>query len=184
MLDYCEIGERVRLDSGVVIGSDGFGYSTINGQHQKLPQVGRVIIGNDVEIGANTTIDRARFDRTEIGEGTKIDNMVQIGHNVIVGKHCFLVSQAGIAGSTVIGDYVVLGGQVGVAGHLKIGAGSMVGAQSGIGKDLPPKSFVSGTPAVKHMLNLRIVSLWAKLPNLFRDVDRLREEVKKLSTGG
>ncbi len=182
VLDYCEIGERVRLDSGVVVGSDGFGYATVAGRHEKLPQIGRVVIGDDVEIGANTTIDRARFDRTEIGEGTKIDNMVQIGHNVIVGKHCFLVSQVGIAGSTVVGNYVVMGGQAGVAGHLTIGDGVMIGAQSGVGKDLPPKSFVSGSPAVKHMLNLRVVNLLTRLPDLFRDVDRLRDEVKKLSS--
>jgi UDP-3-O-[3-hydroxymyristoyl] glucosamine N-acyltransferase len=179
---HCRIGNRVVLHPGVVIGGDGFGYDTnAEGHHQKLPQVGEVLIQNDVEIGANTTIDRARFDRTEIGEGTKIDNLVQIGHNVIIGRHCLIVSQVGIAGSTHIEDHVVIGGQAGIAGHIRIGRGSMLGAKAGVGKDLPPKSYVSGAPALPIMLYHKVTALRKRLPDLFRDVEQLSQEVKKLS---
>ncbi|MEX2382672.1 MAG: UDP-3-O-(3-hydroxymyristoyl)glucosamine N-acyltransferase, partial [Opitutales bacterium] len=132
----CLVGDRVRLHPGVVIGSDGFGYESSAEGHRKIPQVGRVLIEDDVEIGANSTIDRARFSNTVIGEGTKIDNLVQIGHNVILGKHCILCAQVGIAGSTTIEDYVVLAGQVGVTGHVRVGRGCQVGAQSGIARSL------------------------------------------------
>jgi len=180
---YCRIGERVRLDSGVVIGSEGFGYDTDGkGQHEKLPQIGEVVIGDDVEIGANTTIDRARFDRTEIGEGTKIDNLVQLGHNVIIGKHCLIVAQVGIAGSTQIEDHVIIGGQVGVVGHVRIGSGSMIGAQSGISKDLPPKSYVAGSPALPIMLHHKLTALQRRLPELFRNFEKLDGLVKDLTT--
>src|SRR5690606_4457453 len=179
---HCEIGDRVRIHSGAVIGADGYGYDTNReGKHRKLPQVGTVVIGNDVEIGANTTIDRARFEKTEIGEGTKIDNLVQIGHNVIVGRHCLIVAQVGIAGSTRIEDHVVLGGQVGVAGHLRIGRGSMVAAKAGVGQDLEPGSKVGGLVALPLMLHQKITILQRRLPDLFRDVDELREKVNMLS---
>lgn len=182
---HCKIGSRVRLHSGVVIGSDGFGYDTdAQGRHQKLPQVGEVVIGDDVEIGANTTIDRARFNRTEIGEGTKIDNLVQIGHNVIIGRHCIIISQVGIAGSATLEDYVLVGGQAGIAGHLHVGQGSMIAGKSGIHKDLPPKSYVGGAPSVPIMLEHKIGILRRRLPELFRDVQQLTETVKKLSKEG
>ncbi len=179
---HCEIGDRVRLHSGAVIGADGYGYDTNReGRHRKLPQVGTVVIGNDVEIGANTTIDRARFEKTEIGEGTKIDNLVQIGHNVIVGRHCLIVAQVGIAGSTRIEDHVVIGGQAGIAGHLRIGRGTMAGGRAGIARDLPPGSKVGGPSALPLMLHQKISILERRLPDLFRDVADLREKVNMLS---
>lgn len=177
IMDYCEIGNRVRLQPGVVIGSDGFGYETVNGVHQKVPQIGRVVIEDDVEIGANTTIDRARFGATLIGEGTKIDNLVQIGHNVVTGKHCIIVSQVGISGSTTLEDYVVLAGQVGIAGHLRIGKGSQVGAQSGLNHDLEPGSYVRGTPVYPYMLAHKIDILKKRLPDLFKRVSALEEHL-------
>lgn len=180
---HCRIGNRVRLHSGVVIGADGYGYNTDSaGHHQKLPQVGEVVLGDDVEVGANSTIDRARFDRTEVGEGTKIDNLVQLGHNVLIGKHCLIVSQVGIAGSTRVDDHVVIGGQVGVAGHLRIGQGSMIAAKAGVSKNLPPKSYVGGNPALPVLLDRRLSILRKRLPDLFRDVEQLEKAVKKLST--
>src|SRR6185437_5792725 len=127
-----ELCNRVRIHAGTVIGSDGFGYVLDNGVHRKVPQIGNVIIRDDVEIGANVTIDRGALGPTIIGKGTKIDNLVQIGHNVSLGEHCLLVSQVGIAGSTKLGSYVILGGQAGLAGHLKIGNRVSVAAQSGV----------------------------------------------------
>ncbi|HWA87602.1 MAG TPA: UDP-3-O-(3-hydroxymyristoyl)glucosamine N-acyltransferase [Opitutus sp.] len=174
----CVLQHRVRLHAGVVIGSDGFGYEFVRGRHEKLPQVGGVLIGNDVEIGANTTIDRARFSRTEIGEGTKIDNLVQIGHNVTIGRHCLLCAQAGISGSVTIGDYVVLAGQVGVAGHITIGSGVKAGGQTGISSDVAPGRTINGTPAIPYQLERRIAVLQQRLPDLFRRVDALEQQLK------
>ncbi len=173
----CVLGARVRLQPGAVIGSDGFGYDTVKGRHEKIPQIGSVVLGDDVEIGANTTIDRARFSRTTIGEGTKIDNLVQVAHNCVVGRHCLIVAQVGIAGSTTLGDYVVMGGQVGVAGHINIGSFTKVGAQSGLNRDLPPKSFVSGSYALPHLLEQKFQILRAQLPELFKRVDRLEDQL-------
>ncbi len=173
----CELGHRVRLHSGVVIGSDGFGYEFAAGRHAKVPQVGFVSVGDDVEIGANTAIDRARFSRTSIGEGTKIDNLVQIGHNVVIGRHCLLCAQVGIAGSTTIEDYVVLAGQVGVAGHIRIGAQVQAGGQAGITQDIPAKSVVNGNPAIALNLERRLVVLYRKLPELFKRVDELEKQL-------
>jgi UDP-3-O-[3-hydroxymyristoyl] glucosamine N-acyltransferase len=169
----CVLGQRVRLQPGVVVGSDGFGYEFVNGRHQKVPQVGTVVIGDDVEIGANSTLDRARFSRTTIGEGTKIDNLVQVAHNVIVGKHCILCSQVGISGSTTLEDYVVLGGQVGVGGHITIGKGAKAGGQTGIAFDVEPGSYLNGTPAMNYMLERRMQVLQRRLPELFKRVDLL-----------
>lgn len=169
----CVLGARVRLQPGAVLGADGFGYDTVKGRHEKIPQIGNVVLGDDVEIGANATIDRARFSRTTIGEGTKIDNLVQIGHNCTIGRHCLIVAQAGIAGSTTLGDYVVMGGQVGVAGHLSIGSFTKVGGQAGVNRDLPAKSFVSGSYALPHLLEQKFQILRTQLPELFKRVDRL-----------
>jgi UDP-3-O-[3-hydroxymyristoyl] glucosamine N-acyltransferase len=169
----CVVKDRVRLAAGVVIGSDGFGYEFVQGRHEKVPQVGNVVIENDVEIGANSTLDRARFSRTVVGEGTKIDNLVQIGHNVIIGKHCLICAQAGVSGSSVIEDYVVLGGQAGVAGHLTIGKGSKADGQTGINSDLAPGSFVKGSPCMPYNLEQRFNVLKKKLPELFKRVDAL-----------
>jgi len=147
-LSHCIIGDNVILHPGVRIGRDGFGFATEKGVHIKVPQLGRVVVGNNVEIGANSCIDRGAGPDTVIGDGTKIDNLVQIGHNVQVGKGCIIVSQVGIAGSTKLGDYVVLGGQVGVAGHLNIGSMANVAAQSGIAQDVQPREIIGGSPAV------------------------------------
>ncbi len=141
------VGARVIIHSGTVVGCDGYGYVTVDGKHVKIPQVGTVVIEDDVEIGANVTIDRARFDKTVIGEGTKIDNLVQIAHNVIVGKHCLIIAQTGISGSTHLGNRVITGGQAGIAGHLTIGDGAMVAAQSGVSRSIPPGEQVQGYPA-------------------------------------
>jgi UDP-3-O-[3-hydroxymyristoyl] glucosamine N-acyltransferase len=141
------LGDRVYLHPGVRIGQDGFGFAMGPGGHLKVPQLGRVIIQNDVEIGANTTIDRGANRDTLIGEGTKIDNLVQIGHNVSVGRHCVIVAQVGVSGSTEIGDFVAIGGQAGVTGHLKIGAGAQIAAQSGVMGDVPAGERWGGSPA-------------------------------------
>ena len=174
----CELGKRVRVQPGAVIGADGFGYEFVNGRHEKVPQVGSVVIGDDVEIGANSTLDRARFSRTVVGEGTKIDNLVQVGHNVVVGRHCLLVSQVGISGSTTLEDYVVLGGQVGVAGHILIGKGAKAGGQAGITADVPAGCFVNGTPAIPYLLERRIAVLQRRVPDLFRRVDALEAQLR------
>lgn len=171
----CSLGNRVRLQPGVVVGSDGFGYEFVKGRHEKVPQIGTVVIGDDVEIGANATLDRARFSRTVVGEGTKIDNLVQVAHNVTIGKHCILCSQVGISGSTVLEDYVILGGQAGVGGHITLGKGSKAGGQAGISSDLPPGSYVNGTPAIPYMLERRIAILAQRLPELFKRVERLEK---------
>jgi UDP-3-O-[3-hydroxymyristoyl] glucosamine N-acyltransferase len=144
----CKVGDRVILHSGVVLGSDGFGFEFQGGRHAKVPQIGIVQVDDDVEIGANTAIDRARFGRTWIGAGTKIDNLVQIAHNVVIGKHCIVCGLTGISGSTKLGNCVTLAGQVGTVGHVEIGDGVIVGAQSGVAKSLPEKQIFMGTPAV------------------------------------
>jgi UDP-3-O-[3-hydroxymyristoyl] glucosamine N-acyltransferase len=173
----CEVGKRVRVQPGAVIGADGFGYEFIKGRHEKVPQVGIVSIGDDVEIGANTTLDRARFSRTIVGEGTKIDNLVQIAHNVRIGKHCMVCAQAGISGSTILEDYVVLGGQAGLAGHITIGKGVKAGGQAGITTNIPPGSFVNGTPAIPYLLERKIAVLQQRLPELFKRVDSLEAQI-------
>jgi UDP-3-O-[3-hydroxymyristoyl] glucosamine N-acyltransferase len=175
----CTLGKRVRLHPGVVIGSDGFGYELVAGRHEKVPQVGTVAVGDDVEIGANTTIDRSRFESTSIGEGTKIDNLVQVGHNVVIGKHCMICAQVGISGSVTIGDYVVIAGQVGLAGHLTVGSGAMIAAKSGVKDDIPPKTSVWGSPSVPILLEQKLVILRNRLPELFKRVDALEKRVGK-----
>jgi UDP-3-O-[3-hydroxymyristoyl] glucosamine N-acyltransferase len=174
----CELRNRVRLQPGVVIGSDGFGYEFVNGRHEKVPQIGIVIVEDDVEIGANSTLDRARFSRTVVGEGTKIDNLVQVGHNVIIGKHCILCAQVGISGSTTLEDYVVLGGQAGVGGHITLGKGTKAGGQTGIAFDTEPGSYLNGTPAMPYMAERRLQVLHQKLPDLFKRVEFLEQKSK------
>lgn len=174
----CVIADRVRLHPGVVVGSDGFGYEFIQGRHEKVPQVGTVEIGCDVEIGANSTLDRARFSRTIIGEGTKIDNLVQVAHNVIIGRHCILCAQVGISGSTTLEDYVVLGGQAGVAGHLTIGKGAKSGGGAAITSSVPAGTFVNGAPARAYMLERRLQVLFQRLPDLFKRVAELEAQLK------
>jgi UDP-3-O-[3-hydroxymyristoyl] glucosamine N-acyltransferase len=176
-----EIGSRVRIHSGSVIGADGFGYVVDNGMHRKIPQIGNVILRDDVEIGANVTIDRGALGPTIIGKGTKIDNLVQIGHNVTFGEHCLVVSQAGIAGSTRLGNYVVLGGQVGLAGHLKIGNRVTVAAQSGVMHDIPDGQKWIWTPAQPDRQAKRQMIAMQQLPDLLRRVSNLE---KKLGSPG
>lgn len=171
----CVLGERVRLQAGVVIGSDGFGYEFNNGRHEKVPQVGTVIIENDVEIGANCTLDRARFSRTVIGEGTKIDNLVQVAHNVVIGKHCLVCAQVGISGSTVVEDFVIIGGQAGLAGHLRVGRAAKIDGQTGVNSDVEAGSFVKGSPCLPYQLEQRINVLRRKIPDLFKRVSVLEE---------
>jgi len=159
-----KIGRRCIVHSGVVIGSDGYGFATAGGKHHKIPQIGIVRIEDDVEIGAGTTIDRAALGETVIGEGTKIDNLVQIGHNVKIGKHCFLVAQVGIAGSTELGDYVAVAGQSGFAGHLKIGHRVQVAAKSAVLDDVPDDAKVMGIPAVPFREFARREAMLRRLP--------------------
>jgi len=178
--DYCQIGERNRLMSGCVIGSDGYGYEYLDGAHQRVPQIGNVVTDADVDIGANSTIDRARFGSTQIGGGTKVDNQVQIAHNVRVGRHCLIVAQVGISGSTILGDGVVVGGQAGIAGHLKIGSGAMIAGGTAVVSDIEAQSKVRGYPAMPMMLFNRMAVLQRKLPDLFKRFDQLEKRVKSL----
>jgi UDP-3-O-[3-hydroxymyristoyl] glucosamine N-acyltransferase len=162
-LMYCMIGERAIIHPGARIGQDGFGYILGQDGHHKVPQLGRVLVGDDVEIGANTTIDRGALGDTEIGSGTKIDNLVQIGHNVRLGRGCIVVAQVGISGSTSIGDFVMIAGQAGLSGHLNVGHGARIGAQSGVMRDIAPGETVFGYPAVPGKQYLRQVALLARL---------------------
>lgn len=172
--ERCHLGDRVTIQPGAVIGSCGFGYvTTATGYHQKLQQLGQVIIADDVEIGANTTIDRARFDKTQISVGSKIDNLVQIGHNVEIGKHNLIVSQVGIAGSSKTGDYVVLGGQVGVVGHVEVASHTLVGAKAGISKNVTKAGRYTGVPLQPIDEYNRSQVLLRKLPDLFNRVKKL-----------
>ncbi len=171
--DYCVLGARCRIQSGAVIGSDGFGYEPVDGEIRRIPQIGNVVLEDDVEVGANSTLDRARFSRTVVGRGTKIDNLVQIAHNVRIGRQCLITAQVGIAGSTTLGDHCVLGGQSGVAGHLTLGDRVRLGAQTGLFEDVPADGFMNGTPAVPFCLERRLVVLSRRLPDLFKKVDSL-----------
>lgn len=173
------VGNRVIIHSGSVIGSDGFGYVWEGGRHYKIPQVGGVIIGDDVEIGANVTIDRATTGNTLIGKGTKIDNLVQIAHNVTIGEHSIIVAQVGIAGSSEIGNFVTLAGQVGVRDHVKIADGCIIGAQAGVLADLPKGIYV-GSPAMPHRDFLKSTALFARLPELNKRIKELEEKIMTL----
>lgn len=177
--DYCVLGDRVTLQPGAIVGSDGFGYETIAGAHVKIPQIGNVVLGDDVEIGANATLDRARFSVTRIGKGTKVDNLVQIAHNVEVGRHCFIVAQAGIAGSTRLGDYVVIGGQVGLAGHIRVGDRVRIGAQAGVIADVETGAVLLDSPAIPFGLAKRLMVLKQRLPDLFKKVESLEKQLSE-----
>ncbi len=173
----CSLGKNCLVHSGVVIGADGFGFMLMQGVQQKIPQVGNVIIGDNVEIGANSCIDRATLGSTRIGDGSKLDNLVQVGHNCQIGKHCILCSQVGLAGSTILGDYVYLAGQVGVAGHCTIGDRAMVGAQSGVSGDIPADGRYFGFPAMDANLTKRIMAAQKHLPEIYRGF--LKQEKKE-----
>ncbi|MBN1794983.1 MAG: UDP-3-O-(3-hydroxymyristoyl)glucosamine N-acyltransferase [Candidatus Omnitrophica bacterium] len=175
-----EIGHRVIVHSGTIIGSDGFGFSTVKGVHHKIPQIGTVVIEDDVEIGANVTIDRARFGKTLIGKGTKIDNLVQIAHNVIIGENSIIVAQSGISGSTVVGKGVTLAGQAGIVGHITIGDNVVIAAQAGVTKPVPANTCVSGYPAKPHAQAKRINACVQSLPKLYKTVKELEEKIAEL----
>ena len=167
------IGNNVIIHSGTVIGSDGFGFAKDGEKYYKIPQVGKVIIEDDVEIGANCTIDRGALEFTKIGRGTKIDNLVQVGHNVTIGKECILVSHTAIGGSAVIEDYVMLAGQVGVAPHARIKKGAKVAAKSGVTGEIPEGAEVAGIPAIKASIWRRAVVIFEKLPELYREIKKV-----------
>jgi UDP-3-O-[3-hydroxymyristoyl] glucosamine N-acyltransferase len=174
------IGSRVILHAGAVLGTDGFGYRWDGTKHAKVPQIGTIIVGDDVEIGSCACVDRAKFSTTRIGRGTKIDNLVQIAHNCEIGEHCIIAGQTGLAGSATLGRGVVLGGQVAVRDHTTLGDGAMVAATSGIAEDVPPKSIFSGTPALPHRQSLREQGALRRLPELVVQVRKLEEEIEAL----
>ena len=181
--ERCVVGNRVVLHSGVVLGSDGFGFEFSGGRHVKIPQIGVVQVDDDVEIGANTTIDRARFGRTWIGEGTKIDNLVQIAHNVVIGKHSLVVALTGIAGSVKIGNYVTIAGQVGIVGHIEIGDQAIVAAKSGISKNIAAKEVVWGSPSQPMREAKQQLACIRRLPKLFERVKILEATKQDAGTG-
>ncbi len=181
--ERCSIGSRVILHPGVVIGADGFGFAKNGGTHQKVPQIGRVIIEDDVEIGANSTVDRATTGTTLISRGSKIDNLVQIAHNVVIGENSILAAQVGVSGSTELGKNVILAGQAGLGGHITIGDNAMVGAQGGVTKSIPPGMQVSGYPAREHSMAKRLYAYIARLPDLFNRLKDLENKVKSLEKG-
>lgn len=178
--ERCKVGNRVTIHNGTVIGSDGFGYAFDGRGHYKIPQVGIVIVEDDVEIGANTAIDRAAMGATVIRKGTKIDNLVQIGHNCVIGEHCIIVSQVGISGSTKLGDYVTLGGQVGVTGHIEIGPKVMVAAQSGVHNSVAAGEILSGSPAIPHRQWLRMSGALPKVPEMRKQISALEKRLAEL----
>jgi UDP-3-O-[3-hydroxymyristoyl] glucosamine N-acyltransferase len=177
----CVLGDRVILQPGAVVGSDGFGYARDGARQVKIPQIGVVVLEDDVEVGAGTTIDRAALGETRIGRGTKIDNLVQIAHNVVVGEDCLIVAQTGVAGSARLGNRVILAAQAGVAGHLSIGDGAIVGGQSGVPSDVAAGAVVSGTPAFDHREWLKAQAIVRRLPELrarMRELERRLGEVE------
>ncbi len=174
------IGNRVIIHSGAVVGSDGFGFSTVKGIHKKIPQIGNVVIEDDVEVGANVTIDRARFGKTIIRKGTKIDNLVQIAHNVEIGENTIIVAQTGIAGSTVIGNNVILAGQSGVNGHISIGDNAVVAARAGVVKNVGKGEVVSGYPALSHSKTKRIQIAMTRLPEMIKKIKSLENKIEEL----
>jgi UDP-3-O-[3-hydroxymyristoyl] glucosamine N-acyltransferase len=176
----CTIGARVIIHSGTVIGSDGFGYVQDQGQHYKIPQLGGVTIEDDVELGANVTVDRGTLGQTIIKQGTKIDNLVQIAHNVTIGAHSILVAQVGIAGSTVVGHHVMIGGQAGLADHLVIGDHVMIAARAGVNRGLEPNQIVSGAPVMPHEVWVKAQAVIPRLPEIRQAVRTLEERMKQL----
>jgi UDP-3-O-[3-hydroxymyristoyl] glucosamine N-acyltransferase len=171
------LGNRVTVHANAVLGADGFGYRTQNGRHVKVPQLGHVEIGDDCEVGACTTIDRGTFAATRVGEGTKIDNLVQIGHNCQIGRHNLFVSQMGIAGSSSTGDYVVVAGQAGIVDHVHIGERAMIGAQAGVTKEVPPGLRVLGSPATPEREQKRALMTMERLPEMRKDIQRIKQQL-------
>lgn len=181
IMDRCTIGNRVIIHAGAVVGSDGFGFAPHDGAFRKIPQIGSVVIGDDVEIGACTCIDRAAFGTTVIERGSKLDNLIQVAHNVRIGSNTVIAAQTGISGSTSIGSGVKLGGQAGLSGHLNIGDGASVGAQAGVTKDVPPGETVSGYPAKSHMKAMRLEAALRHLPELIQKVKDQEKRIQELA---
>lgn len=182
--DYCLMGNRCRIHPGTSIGSDGFGYEPVDHSLLKLPQIGVVVIGDDVELGANCTIDRARFAETRIGEGTKIDNLVHIAHNVTIGKHCAIAAQVGISGSSRVGNGVLFYGQAGMAGHLEIGDGAIIAGGAGVTKNVNPGQTVRGNPIMELSVYNRLAVLQRKLPQFVKRIENLEEILKTREGAG
>jgi UDP-3-O-[3-hydroxymyristoyl] glucosamine N-acyltransferase len=180
--EQCSIGRRVIIHGGTVIGSDGFGYVQHDGRHHKIPQIGSVVIEDDVELGANVTVDRATFGQTLIKRGTKVDNLVQIAHNVTIGEHSILVAQVGIAGSTTVGSYVIIGGQAGLSDHLEIGDRVIIAARAGVNRSLTGDQIVSGAPAMPHEISIKAQAVIPRLPELRQHVRALEQRVRALET--
>jgi UDP-3-O-[3-hydroxymyristoyl] glucosamine N-acyltransferase len=181
ILDRCTVGNRVIIHSGTVIGSDGYGFVQDGGCHHKIPQIGTVQIDDDVELGANNTIDRASFGKTWVQTGVKTDNQVHIAHNVVVGAHTLLVAQVGVAGSTTIGHHAILAGQAGISGHITIGNGAVIGPKTGVAHSVPDQQIVSGgMAAMPHRTWLRLQPILPNLPELFKQVKALETRVQKL----
>ena len=179
--ERCRLGQRVVVQNGAVIGADGFGFAKDDaGRYLKIPQIGAVVVDDDVEIGALTAVDRASLGQTRIGAGTKIDNLVQIGHSVTIGRDSVLAGQVGIAGSTQVGDRVTLAGQVGVVGHIRIGDGAIVTAQTGVPGDVEPGAVISGSPAIENRAWLKSIAVFARLPELQKRVRELERRLEGL----
>lgn len=179
ILDRCEIGNNVIIHSGAIVGSDGFGYVRKNSQYLKIPQTGNVVIDDDVEIGANCTIDRASIGSTHIGKGSKIDNLVQIAHNVAIGENTAIAALAGISGSVDIGSNVIIGGQAGSVGHIKIGDNTILGARAGVTKSIPSNSFYIGFPARDHKIMKKREAILSRLPDMYEKIKRLVSKSKE-----
>lgn len=179
---HCTLGARVRIHSGTVVGGDGFGFEFAGGKHEKIPQIGRVIIEDDVEIGTNTAVDRARFGETRIGQGSKLDNFIQVSHNVRIGRHCLIAGQSGVSGSSTLEDYVTMAGQSGVAGHLRVGRGALITGQSGVTSDVEPGAKVRGNPAFNLNDSLRVDAYTRRLPDLFQRVATLENALRAHTT--
>lgn len=177
--EFCELGDRVILQPNCVIGSDGYGYELVDGKHVKVDQIGIVVLEDDVEVGASTTIDRARFGKTVIGEGTKIDNLVQIAHNVVIGKHCLVVSQSGIAGSSELGNYVTVAAQVGIVGHIKVGDQAVLLARTGVTKSVKGGQMYMGMPARPARDERKILVAIARLPQLLSEIKQLKNQISQ-----
>ncbi len=182
--ENCVVGDRVILQPGAVVGSDGFGFAREGEGYRKIPQVGNVVLEDDVELGANTCVDRAVLGTTRIGKGTKLDNLIQVGHNVVIGKHTVMAALSGISGSTQVGDQVMMGGQVGIAGHLKIGDGVILNTRTGGMEDIPQAGEYWGSPSAAKPKEMRNVAAYRKLPELMRRVRALEAALEKLRDGG
>jgi len=178
--ERCVVGDRVVLHCGTVIGSDGFGFATVKGIHHKIPQGGIVVIEDDVELGANCAVDRARVDKTVIRRGAKLDNLVHIGHNSIIGEHVLMAAMVAIAGSVKVEHHAMLGGQVAVGGHVTVGAGAILTGQAGLSKDMPPAAMYSGTPAEPHIGHLRALAAGHRIDKLLKEVRDLKGRIAKL----